>query len=67
MTRDQLKAKLVPIVTDETLTKSQRQEKFLPFMKQMMKDNPGWTFDDFSEYWNNIMVEIVNEHNLRRH
>lgn len=68
MTREELKAKLTPIVCDLTLTKEERSNKLGPIAVEFMKgrdDGTSWP-DEVFEAWNTTIVEIVEENNLGR-
>lgn len=66
MTREELKAKLTPIVCDLTLTTEERSNKLGPIAVEFMEgrdDGTSWS-DEVFEVWNATMVEIVRENNL---
>lgn len=66
-TRD-FKAEITKIVTDETLTMEQRREKLVPFMQILLESTDNEReLADAMDFWNNLLAEIVQDNNLRRH
>lgn len=67
MTKEELRAKLEPIMIDQTLTKQERSDKCLPIAKELMDTASGMEPAEVFELWNATMVDIVTAHNLGRH
>lgn len=67
MTHDELKAALVPIVTDLALTKSDRDDLMLPLMLEILDDVGEGNVTEKMDLWNSVMAEIAAEHGLTRH
>jgi hypothetical protein len=61
-----LKRYLEIIVLDTSLTKEQRDEQLFPPF-HMLTTSQGYNFVEASNIWNNLMAEIVIEHNLGMH
>jgi hypothetical protein len=68
MTRDELYVELLIILTDESLTHEQRTDKMLPVAVRLFNDADlaHMTAQEKFELWDDIVVEIVEKHNLRR-
>lgn len=68
MTREELKAKLTPIVCDLTLTKEARSNILGPIAVEFMEgrdDGSSWP-DEVFNTWNTVMAEIAQEYSLGR-
>lgn len=69
MTRDQLKERLTIVVCDSTLSKEERDRILVPIAQEWLKacESTDLDYPGAFNMWNNVMAEIVEEHDLRRH